>query len=352
MSGNTFGKIFQVTSFGESHGEAIGCVIDGCPPRLQLSADLIQPFLDKRKPGQSSYTSQRCESDKVKILSGVFAGLTTGTPIALLIPNVDARTQDYADIKDLYRPGHADYTYQKKYGHRDYRGGGRASARETAARVAAGAVARLYLREYFGIEIFAYLQQLGKIELDFISQDEINNNAFFCPNREQVAELQTCIEELRQQGDSTGAIIKVCATGVPIGLGDPVFAKLDASISYAMMSINAVKAVAIGDGFVAASKLGSEHCDEIAASGFLSNNAGGILGGISNGEDILVSLVFKPASSITKPARTINKHGAETVIVTKGRHDPCVGIRGVPVAEAMLALVLLDHLLLHRAQNG
>lgn len=352
MSGNTFGKIFQVTSFGESHGEAIGCVIDGCPPRMQLSSDLIQPFLDKRKPGQSRYTSQRRENDKVKILSGVFEGLTTGTPIALLINNHDARTRDYKDIKDLYRPGHADYTYDKKYGHRDYRGGGRSSARETAMRVAAGAVARLYLREHFGIEIFGYLQQLGKIKLDFVSKQSINTNPFFCPNDNQIEELHDYIDILRRQGDSTGAVVKVCAKGVPPGLGEPVFAKLDASISYAMMSINAVKAVAIGDGFSAAAKLGSEHRDEIEGGCFLTNNSGGILGGISNGEEIITSIVFKPTSSITKPAQTITKDGEDAIITTKGRHDPCVGIRGVAVAEAMLALVLMDHLLLDRAQNG
>ena len=352
MSGNTFGKLFKVTSFGESHGAAIGCIIDGCPPKLELTPELIQPFLDKRKPGQSKYTSQRREADRVQILSGVFEGLTTGTPIALQIENQDARSRDYAEIQDLYRPGHADYTYQHKYGIRDYKGGGRASARETAMRVAAGAVARLYLREHFGIEIFGYLQQLGEIEVEFLSKQEIYTNPFFCANAQQVPQLEEYIDSIRKQGDSIGALVKVCATGVPVGLGDPVFDKLDATISHAMMSINAVKAVGIGDGFAVVNQLGSQHRDEITSNGFLTNNSGGVLGGVSTGQDILVSLAFKPTSSIPKPAKTINKNSEDAIIVTKGRHDPCVGIRGVAVAEAMLALVLMDHTLCQRAQNS
>ncbi len=351
MSGNSFGKIFKVTTFGESHGEAIGCIIDGCPPKLELSAEKIQPFLDKRKPGQSKYTSQRRESDKVRILSGVFEGLTTGTPIMLIIENHDAKIKDYDDIKDLFRPGHADYTYQHKYGHRDYRGGGRASARETAARVAAGAVARLYLQEKYGVEFCGFLRQIGNISIENLDEDEINNNPFFCPNNTQLLQLQEYIDDLRRQNDSIGALVEVHARNVPVGLGEPVFDKLDATIAHAMMSINAVKAVEIGAGFAVVNQLGSEHRDEITKDGFLSNNAGGILGGIANGEDIIVRLAFKPASSIPKPGRTINKNGEDAIIITKGRHDPCVGIRGVPVAEAMLALVLMDSVLLQRAQN-
>lgn len=351
MSGNTFGKIFKVTTFGESHGTAIGCVVDGCPPRLALSPEKIQPYLDKRKPGQSKYTSQRREDDEVKIISGVFNGLTTGAPITLIIENKDAKSSDYTAIKDLFRPGHADFTYQKKYGHRDYRGGGRASARETAARVAAGAIARMYLYEQYGIEIFAFLKQLGKIKIDFVAKDEINNNPFFCPNNAQVVELQKYIDDLRKQCDSVGALVEVQASNVPIGLGEPVFDKLDAVIAQAMMSINAVKGVEIGAGFAAVTQLGSEHRDEITKDGFVSNNAGGILGGISNGEKIVVRVGFKPTSSIPKPGRTINIDGDDAIITTKGRHDPCVGIRGVPVVEAMLALVIMDNVLINRAYN-
>lgn len=351
MSGNTFGTLFTVTTFGESHGKALGCVVDGCPPGLALCAEDIQPFLDKRKPGQSKYTTQRREEDKVEILSGVFEGLTTGTPIALLIQNSDQRSSDYNEIKDLFRPGHADFTYHHKYGHRDYRGGGRSSARETAARVAAGAIARLYLQRTLGIEIVGYLQQMGTITLDFVAESEINNNPFFCPNDYQIQQLADYIDQLRRQGDSVGARIAVMARGVPVGLGDPVFDKLDATLAYAMMSINAVKGVEIGAGFAAVSQLGSEHRDEMTKQGFLSNNAGGILGGISTGQNLQVSVALKPTSSIIKPGKTINTQGEEVSIVTKGRHDPCVGIRAVPIAEAMMALVLMDHYMRHKAQN-
>lgn len=351
MSGNTFGKLFTATTFGESHGPAIGCIVDGCPPGLKLDATDIQPFLDKRKPGQSKYTTQRREEDKVQILSGVFEGMTTGAPIALIIENTDQRSRDYDEIKDLFRPGHADFTYHHKYGHRDHRGGGRASARETAARVAAGAIARLYLKRYLNIDIIGYLKQMGTIDVVFEDEKEINNNPFFCPNKYQEKELAHYIDELRRQGDSIGACIGVVARGVPVGLGDPVFDKLDASIAFAMMSINAVKGVEIGAGFAAVVQKGSEHRDEMNAKGFLSNNAGGILGGISTGQAIEVSMALKPTSSIITPGRTVNTKGEEVTVVTKGRHDPCVGIRAVPIAEAMLALVLIDHFLRHKAQT-
>jgi chorismate synthase len=351
MSGNTFGKLFSVTTFGESHGQALGCVVDGCPPRLSLSAQDIQPFLDKRRPGQSKYTTQRREADKVEILSGVFEGLTTGAPIALLIQNSNQRTRDYEDIKDIFRPGHADFTYYHKYGHRDYRGGGRSSARETVARVAAGAIARIYLQRVLGIEILGYLQQMGNIVLEFVDEKEINNNPFFCPNQHQVQALADYIEQLRRAGDSIGARVAVMARGVPIGLGDPIFDKLDATLAYAMMSINAVKAVEIGAGFAAVSQLGSEHRDELTAQGFLSNNAGGVLGGISTGQPLQVSMALKPTSSIVKAGKTINTQNEEVTVVVKGRHDPCVGIRAVPIAEAMMALVLMDHHLRDKAQN-
>lgn len=351
MSGNTLGKLFTVTTFGESHGVALGCIVDGCPPGLALSAEDIQPFLDKRKPGQSKYTTQRREEDRVEILSGVFEGVTTGTPIALLIRNSDQRSSDYEAIKDIFRPGHADFTYHHKYGIRDYRGGGRSSARETAARVAAGAIARLYLQRIVGVEIFGFLQQMGTLKLDFDDEVEIDKNPFFCPNGRQIDALADYITELRRQGDSVGAEVTVIARGVPIGLGDPVFDKLDATLAYAMMSINAVKGVEIGAGFSAVSQLGSEHRDEMTKEGFLSNNAGGVLGGISTGQPLVVSIALKPTSSIIKPGRTINSKGEETTISTKGRHDPCVGIRAVPIAEAMTALVLMDHYLRHKAQN-
>ncbi|STX29628.1 chorismate synthase [Legionella beliardensis] len=350
MSGNTFGKLFTVTTFGESHGKALGCIIDGCPPGLALSEERIQPFLDKRKPGQSKYTTQRREEDKVELLSGVFEGLTTGTPIALIIHNNDQRTKDYDDIKDLFRPGHADFTYHHKYQHRDYRGGGRSSARETVARVAAGAIARLFLQEKLGLTITGYLKQMGSLSLDFKDAQEINNNAFFCPNKDQIEDLANYIDNLRRQGDSVGARVNIYAEGMPIGLGDPVFDKLDATLAYAMMSINAVKAVEIGAGFASITQLGSEHRDEIRKEGFCSNNAGGVLGGISTGQRLEVSIALKPTSSIVKPGKTINRYGEEVTVITKGRHDPCVGIRAVPIAEAMMALVLMDHFLRHKAQ--
>ncbi|QDP73041.1 chorismate synthase [Legionella israelensis] len=352
MAGNTFGKLFTVTSFGESHGPAIGCIVDGCPPGLLLDAEDIQPFLDKRKPGQSKYTTQRREDDKVEILSGVFEGKTTGTPIALLIHNSDQRSKDYENIKDLFRPGHADFTYHHKYGVRDYRGGGRSSARETAARVAAGAIAQLYLKQILQIDIFAYLQQIGDLPLNFESEEEINKNAFFCPNSYQPAECAQYIDQLRRKGDSVGARLKIIAKNVPVGLGDPVFDKLDALLAYAMMSINAVKGVEIGAGFDSVSQLGSKHRDEMTSEkGFLSNHAGGILGGISTGQDIEVSIALKPTSSIIIPGQTVNIKGENETIITKGRHDPCVGIRAVPIAEAMMALVLMDLYLRHKAQN-
>ncbi|WP_347252195.1 chorismate synthase [Legionella sp.] len=352
MSGNTFGKLFTVTTFGESHGTALGCVVDGCPPGLVLSEKDIQPFLDKRKPGQSKYTTQRREEDQVEILSGVFEGLTTGTPIALLIKNSDQRSSDYDAIKTIFRPGHADFTYHHKYGYRDYRGGGRSSARETVARVAAGAIARLYLQRVLGIDILGYLQQMGNLALDFVDETEINNNPFFCPNQYQIQDLAEYIDQLRRQGDSVGARVTVMARGVPIGLGDPVFDKLDATLAYALMSINAVKGVEIGAGFAAVTQLGSEHRDEMTREGFLSNNAGGVLGGISTGQTIVASIALKPTSSIIKPGKSINTQGEEVTVVTKGRHDPCVGIRAVPIAEAMMALVLMDHYLRDKAQNG
>ena len=351
MSGNTFGTLFTVTSFGESHGPAIGCVIDGCPPGLSLNAADIQPFLDKRKPGQSKYTSQRREDDLVQILSGVFEGKTTGTPIALLIQNNDQRGSDYDDIKELFRPGHADFTYHHKYGHRDHRGGGRSSARETATRVAAGAIARLYLKQHLNIDIVGYLQQMGSLVLEFTDEAEINNNPFFCPNRHQVQALADAIDLLRREGDSVGARVGVFARGVPVGLGDPVFDKLDATLASAMMSINAVKGVEIGAGFSVVTQRGSEHRDEIAPHGFISNHAGGVLGGISTGQQLEVSMALKPTSSVVTPGKTINTKGEAVMVVTKGRHDPCVGIRAVPIAEAMMALVLIDHFLRHKAQN-
>ncbi len=352
MSGNHFGQAFSITSFGESHGPAIGCIVDGCPPGLSLSEELIQPFLDKRKPGQSKYTTQRRESDKVKILSGVFEGKTTGTPIMLLIENEDQRSSDYEEIKTIFRPGHADFTYHYKYGIRDYRGGGRSSARETAARVAAGAIARLYLKQQ-GVEIFGYLKQMGDISLTFEHVDHINKNAFFCPNDKQVEALEKCIDGLRRAGDSIGARVNVEAHGVPVGLGEPVFDKMDALLAQAMMSINAVKGVEIGDGFASISQRGSEHRDEMAPDiGFLSNHSGGTLGGISTGQPLVVSMALKPTSSIVTPGRSINTQGEAVEVVTKGRHDPCVGIRAVPIAEAMMAIVLMDCWLRYRGQIG
>lgn len=351
MSGNRFGTVFTVTTFGESHGPVIGCVVDGCPPNFPLSEGDIQPFLDKRKPGQSKYTSQRREADQVEILSGVFEGKTTGAPIALLIKNSDQRSKDYEAIKDQFRPGHADYTYHHKYGIRDYRGGGRASARETAARVAAGAIARLYLKQELGIEILGYLAQMGELILDFQDEHAIHENPFFCPNSTQVEACADYIDALRREGDSVGARVNVLARGLPVGLGNPVFDKLDALLAYAMMSINAVKAVEIGAGFDSIRQKGSEHRDEISKAGFLSNHAGGVLGGISTGQPLEVSLAVKPTSSIMKPGQSIDVSGEEITVVTKGRHDPCVGIRAVPIAEAMMALVIMDLYLRHKAQN-
>jgi chorismate synthase len=351
MSGNTFGTIFTVTSFGESHGPALGAIVDGCPPGMALSEADLQHDLDRRKPGTSRHTTQRRESDAVQILSGVFEGKTTGTPIGLLIHNEDQRSKDYSKIMDRFRPGHADYTYQQKYGIRDYRGGGRSSARETALRVAAGAIAKKYLRERYGVEIRGYLAQLGPIRPAAFDWAEVDNNAFFCPDAAKVAELEAYMDALRKDGNSIGARINVAATGVPPGWGEPVFDRLDADIAKALMSINAVKGVEIGAGFAAVEQKGTAHRDEIIPAGFLSNNAGGILGGISTGQDILCSIALKPTSSIRLPGRTVNIRGEPVEVVTTGRHDPCVGIRATPIAEAMLALVLMDHMLRHRAQN-
>ena len=352
MAGNTFGRIFTVTSFGESHGPAIGCVVDGCPPGLTLSAEDIQKDLDRRKPGTSRHVTQRQESDTVEILSGIFEGRTTGTPIALLIRNEDARSKDYGNLIDTFRPGHADYTYWQKYGIRDHRGGGRASARETAVRVAAAAIAKKWLHEKHGVVIRGYLSQLGPIEVSFKSWNSVAGNPFFSANAELVATLESFMDELRKSGDSVGARITTIAEHVPVGWGAPVYAKLDADLAAAMMSINAVKAVEIGAGFASVTQRGSEHGDELTPDGFLSNNAGGILGGISTGQDVVVTIGIKPTSSIRVPRRSVDKQGKPVMIETNGRHDPCVGIRATPIAEAMMALVLMDHALLHRAQNA
>ena len=352
MAGNTIGKLFTVTTSGESHGPGMSAIVDGCPPGMPLCEKDIQEELERRRPGKSRFTSQRKEPDQVKIMSGIFEGLTTGTPINLVIDNVDQKPKDYSEIKDKFRPGHADYTYYHKYGIRDYRGGGRSSARETVMRVASGAIAKKYLREYVGIEIFGYLKQLGPITLDCTDRELIDTNPFFCADPEKISELENFMDTLRKDGDSIGAKINVIATGVPVGLGEPVFNKLDADIAHALMSINAVKGVEIGAGFSVVTQRGSEHRDEIDKSGFKQNNAGGTLGGISSGQDIVSSIALKPTSSIIKAAETINKDGATTQIVTKGRHDPCVGLRATPIAEAMLAIVLMDHLLRHRAQNA
>lgn len=351
MSGNTFGKLFTVTTCGESHGPGYLGIVDGCPPGLALSAADLQKELDRRKPGQSRHVTQRRESDSVKIISGVFEGRTTGTPIGLLIENEDQRTKDYSNIKDRFRPGHADYTYQQKYGGRDYRGGGRASARETCIRVAAGAIAKKYLWEKFSVVIRGYLSQLGTIVLEHKDWDAVEENPFFCPDPSRLSELERYMDDLRKAGDSIGARVNVVATHVPLGLGEPIFDRLDADIAKAMMSINAVKGVEIGAGFNSVIQKGSEHRDPITPDGFLSNHAGGVLGGISSGQDLLVSIALKPTSSIRLPAPTINIEGKPAEVVTTGRHDPCVGIRATPIAEAMLALVLMDHLLRHRGQN-
>src|SRR5678815_2991910 len=352
MSGNTFGRLFCVTSFGESHGPAIGCVVDGCPPGLELTAADIQHDLDRRKPGTSRHVTQRQESDTVEILSGVFEGRTTGTPIALLIRNEDARSRDYGNLIDTFRPGHADYTYWQKYGIRDHRGGGRASARETAVRVAAAAIARKWLWEKYGVVIRGYLSQLGPLEAPFKSWAEVNKNPFFSANSEVVPKFESFMDELRKAGDSVGAKITTVAESVPVGWGGPVYAKLDADLAGAMMSINAVKAVEIGAGFGSVIQRGSEHGDELTPDGFVTNHAGGILGGISTGQDIVVTIGIKPTSSIRVARRSIDKQGKPVTVETNGRHDPCVGIRATPIAEAMIALVLMDHALLHRAQNA
>jgi chorismate synthase len=353
MAGSSFGHLLQVTNFGESHGPAIGCVIDGVPPGLALSASDLQPDLDRRKPGTSRHVTQRRESDQVEILSGVFEGRTTGTPIALLIRNEDAKSKDYADIIDTFRPGHADYTYWRKYGVRDYRGGGRSSARETTMRVAAGALARKWLKLELGVTIQGWLAQLGPLRTDRVMRWEtIDDNPFFCPDPALVPELEVFMDALRKSGDSVGARVNAIARGVPAGLGAPIYGKLDADLASAMMGINAAKGVEIGAGFDSVTQKGSEHRDEMTPEGFLSNHAGGILGGISSGQDILVSTAFKPTSSLRLPCRGLDTAGAEAEIVTKGRHDPCVGIRATPIVEAMMALVLMDHALRHRGQLG
>jgi len=352
MAGNTFGTLFSVTSFGESHGPAIGCVVDGCPPGLTLTIDDIQKELDRRKPGTSRHVSQRQESDRVEIISGLFEGTTTGTPIALLIRNEDQRSRDYGNLADTFRPGHADYTYWQKYGIRDYRGGGRSSARETAVRVAAAAIAKKWLHAKYGVVIRGYLSQIGHMHVPFQSWDAVLTNPFFAADPASVPKLETFMDDLRKSGDSVGAKITAVAEHVPVGWGSPVYNKLDADLASAMMSINAVKGVEIGAGFASVAQLGSEHGDELTPEGFVTNHAGGILGGISTGQDIVVTIAIKPTSSIRIPRRSIDKHGRPVVVETEGRHDPCVGLRATPIAEAMLALVLMDHALLHRAQNA
>jgi len=352
MSGNTIGKLFTVTSFGESHGAAIGCIVDGCPPGMSLCEADIQHDLDRRKPGTSRHVTQRRESDTVEILSGVFEGKTTGTPIALLIRNEDQRSKDYGNIAETFRPGHADYTYFQKYGVRDHRGGGRSSARETAGRVAAGAIAKKWLKERYGVVIRGYLAQLGDIEIPFKSWDDIADNAFFVADLSVVEQLENYMDALRKSGDSIGAKLTVVAQNVPVGWGEPVFDRLDAEIAYALMSINAVKGVEIGAGFNCVTQKGSEHGDELTPQGFSTNNAGGILGGISTGQDIVANYAIKPTSSIRLPRHSIDKAGQPVLVSTEGRHDPCVGIRATPIAEAMLALVLIDHALRQRGQNA
>ena len=352
MSGNSFGKLFTVTSFGESHGAALGCIIDGCPPGLELSEADMQRDLDRRKPGTSRHTTQRREADEVKILSGVFEGKTTGTPIGLVIENADQRSKDYSKIAEQFRPAHADYTYMHKYGVRDYRGGGRSSARETAMRVAAGAVARKFLEQRLGITIRGYLSQLGPIRIEKIEWDQVHQNPFFCPDADKVPEMEAYMDALRKEGNSIGARINVVAEGVPPGLGEPIFDRLDADLAHALMSINAVKGVEIGAGFGCVDQKGTEHRDELTPEGFLSNHAGGVLGGISSGQPILASIALKPTSSLRLPGRSIDVHGDPVEVITTGRHDPCVGIRATPIAEAMMAIVLMDHYLRHRGQNG
>lgn len=358
MAGNSIGQLFKVTTFGESHGIALGCIVDGIPPNMTLSEADIQPDLDRRKPGTSRYTTPRREDDEVQILSGVFEGKTTGTSIGLLIKNGDQRSQDYGDIKDKFRPGHADYTYQQKYGIRDYRGGGRSSARETAMRVAAGAIAKKYLKEQFGIEVRGYLSQIGSVKIDpkvveniaKIDWEQVNSNPFFCPDLQAIEQFDTLIRELKKEGNSIGAKLTVIAENVPVGLGEPVFDRLDADLAHALMSINAVKGVEIGDGFAVVEQKGTEHRDEMTLEGFCSNHAGGILGGISSGQPIIAHIALKPTSSITIAGQSVNTQNEPVEVITKGRHDPCVGIRAVPIAEAMMAIVLLDHLLRFKAQ--
>ena len=352
MSGNSIGKLFTVTTFGESHGPALGCIIDGCPPGLALSDADLQADVDRRRTGTSHFVSQRRESDAVKILSGVYEGRTTGTPIGIVIENTDARSRDYDKLADRFRPGHADYTYAHKYGHRDHRGGGRSSARETVMRVAAGAVARKYLLERLQVRISGYVSQIGALQFAPLHPEQAYQNPFFCPDPARLPELEKLLWDLRSAGDSVGARVSLNATGLPTGLGEPVFDRLDADIAHALMSINAVKAVEIGAGVAAAAQRGSEHRDELTPGGFLSNHAGGVLGGISTGQDLLVHVTFKPTSSIQVPGRTINSAGEAVEVVTTGRHDPCVGLRATPIAEAMLAIVLMDHYLRHRAQNA
>lgn len=352
MSGNTFGKSFSVTTFGESHGVALGCIIDGCPPGLEISEDYIQAYLDQRKPGTSKYTTQRKEDDKIEILSGIFEGKTTGTPIGLLIRNKDQKSKDYDNLKDVFRPSHADYAYTQKYGIRDHRGGGRASARETTMRVAAGSIARKYLNDNCGIEIHGYLKQIGELSIASIDLSEVNKNPFFCPDKSLVPEIEKYIDALRSEGDSVGAKIQINAKNMPLGLGEPVFDKLDADLAKALMSINAVKGVEVGEGMDVAGSKGSDSRDEITPDGFKSNNSGGIAGGISTGQDLLLTIALKPTSSINKEGDTVNKEGNAVKVQVKGRHDPCVGIRATPIAEAMVALTLVDHYLRNRAQNS
>ena len=352
MSGNTFGKLFSVTSFGESHGKAIGCIVDGCPPGIELSEADLQIDLDRRKPGTSRYTTQRREADEVKILSGVFEGKTTGTPIGLIIENTDQRSKDYSNIANTFRPAHADYTYIQKYGVRDYRGGGRSSARETAMRVAAGAIAKKYLKEKFGVEILGYLSQLGPIKIEKVDESIINDNPFFCPDADKIVEMENYMKALNKEGNSIGAKITVLARHVPPGFGEPIFDRLDADLAHALMSINAVKGVEIGAGFDCIEQKGTEHRDEMTPEGFLSNHAGGILGGISTGQEIVAHIALKPTSSIHLPGKSIDVHGNAIEVATHGRHDPCVGIRATPIAEAMMAIVLMDHCMRHRGQNA
>ena len=352
MPGSSIGEMFRVATFGESHGHALGCVVDGCPPGLELVEADLQVDLDRRKPGTSKFATQRKEADAVRILSGTFEGVTTGTAIGLVIENEDQRSRDYSEIKDKFRPNHADFAYAHKYGLRDYRGGGRASARETAMRVAAGAIAKKYLKQKHGVLVRGYLAQMGDIEIETVDWQEVDNNPFFCPDRNKVPLMESLIEQLRREGDSIGARVTVTAQAVPLGLGEPVFDKLDAEIAKALMSINAVKAVEIGDGFDVIAGRGTEQRDEMTSNGFVANHAGGILGGISTGQDIVASIALKPTSSITTPARTIDVEGRDTEILTKGRHDPCVGVRATPIAEAMLAIVLMDHVLRQRGQNA